>query len=158
MKKTRRPLVGKAAIAVSAITAASLAVFFWIDKSGPDAAEIARGQVLYGEYCAACHGAALEGAPDWQTPRADGRMPAPPHDASGHTWHHADAELTLIIEDGMSGRVPGYESDMPAFGEILSEEEIDAVLAYIKSTWPPRERAYQEERTRDDLRRREQTR
>jgi len=33
---------------------------------------------------------------------------------------------------------PGYESDMPAYGGLLTDEEIVAVIAYIKSTWPPR--------------------
>jgi mono/diheme cytochrome c family protein len=32
---------------------------------------------------------------------------------------------------------------MPAFGRILSDEEIRSVLAYIKSTWPDRERERQ---------------
>lgn len=40
--------------------------------------------------------------------------------------------------------VPDYESDMPAFAGILSDEEIAAV-AHIKNTWPPRERKYQEQ-------------
>ena len=30
---------------------------------------------------------------------------------------------------------PGYESDMPAFGGKLSDEEIWAALAFIKSHW-----------------------
>lgn len=32
-----------------------------------------------------------------------------------------------------------YASDMPAFGGRLSDEEIWAVLAYIKSHWTSRE-------------------
>jgi mono/diheme cytochrome c family protein len=75
-------------------------------------------------------------------------MPAPPHDASGHTWHHTDQELFRITKFGMSAIVPSYESDMPAFGHVLTDEEIEAVLAFIKSTWPERERAYQEDRSK----------
>ncbi len=30
-----------------------------------------------------------------------------------------------------------YKSNMPALGSVLTDEEIYAVLAYIKSTWPP---------------------
>ena len=68
-------------------------------------------------------------------------MPAPPHDESGHTWHHADGVLFAITKRGL---VPphapvGYESDMPAFGGKLSDEEIWAVLAFIKSHWRSRE-------------------
>jgi mono/diheme cytochrome c family protein len=33
---------------------------------------------------------------------------------------------------------------MPGFEDVLSDAEIHAVLAFIKSTWPERERSYQE--------------
>ena len=74
-------------------------------------------------------------------------MPAPPHDNSGHTWHHTDQALFTITKFGVGAVVPGYESDMPAFGEVLSDEEIAAVLAYIKTSWSERERAFQAEVT-----------
>jgi mono/diheme cytochrome c family protein len=109
---------------------------------------LALGEQVYAEQCASCHGDNLEGQPDWQTPAPSGRLPAPPHDASGHTWHHSDEALFLITKDGMAALVPDYESDMPPFGEILSDAEITAVLDFIKSTWPERERAYQEEQNR----------
>jgi mono/diheme cytochrome c family protein len=64
-------------------------------------------------------------------------MPAPPHDASGHTWHHADNQLFGIVKHGiLAFAPPGYESDMPGFGDRLSDAEIRDILAYIKSTWP----------------------
>lgn len=76
-------------------------------------------------------------------------MPAPPHDASGHTWHHPEGVLFRITRDGPVAIVgSGYKSDMPRFGGVLSNEEIQAVLAFIKSAWPERERVYQEEMTR----------
>jgi mono/diheme cytochrome c family protein len=135
------------AIALAVALAVALAAMLWpVLRDGNDA-QVVQGRAVYANNCAACHGADLEGAPDWQVPLADGRMPAPPHDASGHTWHHSDTELRLMVEGGMEALVPGYESDMPAFGGILSPEEIDAVLAYIKSTWPRRERQYQAERS-----------
>ena len=77
-------------------------------------------------------------------------MPAPPHDETGHTWHHSDRNLFVLTKGGIGAVVPGYESDMPAFGEILSDEEIAAVIAYIKSTWPERQRAFQAEVTAND--------
>lgn len=113
-----------------------------------DSAQVALGARLYAERCASCHGAKLEGQPNWQEPLSNGRMPAPPHDASGHTWHHSDAELLTITKKGLAAVVPGYESDMPAFEGTLSDEEIRAVLAFIKSTWPKTEREYQQARTR----------
>lgn len=55
----------------------------------------------------------------------------------GHTWHHADEVLFGITKHGL---VPpyapaGYESDMPAFGGVLTDREIRSVLAYIASNW-----------------------
>jgi mono/diheme cytochrome c family protein len=143
MRQTRRPLV----IGLGMALVAAAAAILWRVTAGEDAV-IAQGRNLYAEHCAACHGADLEGQPDWQEPLPDGRMPAPPHDASGHTWHHSDGELFLITKYGMGALVPDYESDMPAFDGILSDEEIRAILAYIKSTWPERERRYQQERSR----------
>lgn len=106
-----------------------------------DAAQVASGGLLYAQHCAACHGARLEGQPDWRRRRADGRLPAPPHDENGHTWHHTDALLFAITKKGLiPPHAPaGYASDMPAFSAILKDEEIWAVLAYIKSHWTSRE-------------------
>jgi mono/diheme cytochrome c family protein len=102
-----------------------------------DPAVVAAGQALYARHCAECHGGNLEGEPNWRTPRPDGSLPAPPHDASGHTWHHADKVLFGITRDGGASVAPkGFPSRMPAFGGQLSEREIWAVLGYIKSTWP----------------------
>ena len=112
--------------------------------------EIALGQELYAANCASCHGANLEGQPDWRRRLDTGRMPAPPHDESGHTWHHSDQDLFTTTKLGVGGVVPGYESDMPAFEGVLTDEEIRAVLAYIKSTWPARQRAVQAEITAND--------
>ncbi len=101
-------------------------------------ATIALGQQVYTANCAACHGASLQGQPDWKHRLATGRMPAPPHDVSGHTWHHSDRDLFNLVNLGVAAVVgDGYESDMPAFGDKLSDSEIKAVLDYIESTWPP---------------------
>jgi mono/diheme cytochrome c family protein len=108
------------------------------------------GQEVYATNCASCHGANLEGQPDWKRRLDTGRMPAPPHDETGHTWHHADRALFTITKLGIGAIVPGYESDMPVFGDVLSDAEIAAALAYIKSTWSDRQRVSQEGRTRAD--------
>jgi len=100
--------------------------------------QAALGEVVYRDHCASCHGSNLEGQPDWQTRKPDGRLPAPPHDETGHTWHHADEVLFRITKEGVSAIVPGYKSDMPAFGSVLTDQQIWAVLAYIKSRWPRR--------------------
>ncbi|MEQ9180466.1 MAG: c-type cytochrome [Nitratireductor sp.] len=110
-----------------------------------DAAQIARGAAVYREHCASCHGARLEGQPDWRIRKPDGRLPAPPHDESGHTWHHPDAHLFRITKHGLQPPLApdGYESDMPAFKGVLSDAEIWATLAFIKSRWPPKTQARQ---------------
>lgn len=96
-----------------------------------------RGQRIYAVNCAQCHGNRLEGQPNWMTPYSNGRMPAPPHDEKGHTWHHADDELFEIVRIGMAAYIGGsYESDMPAFGRRLNDADIRAVLSFIKSNWP----------------------
>lgn len=104
------------------------------------------GQALYLEYCASCHGANLKGQPDWMERLPSGRLPAPPHDETGHTWHHSDEQLLRIVRDGLAAIAPGYETDMPAFGGTLSDQEIVAILDYIKQTWPDREREVQRSR------------
>lgn len=98
-----------------------------------------QGQVLYDANCAACHGADLEGQPNWRRPNADGTLPAPPHDASGHTWHHPSDFLfdyTKLGGDAAIG-VSGVSSAMPAFEGALDDNAIWDILAYIRSTWPP---------------------
>lgn len=126
---------------------AILAVSFAIGGTLPHAVEnSAEGRQLYLDNCAACHGETLEGQPQWRQRLPNGRMPAPPHDETGHTWHHSDEQLFRITHDGVAAIVGGnYESDMPAFGDMLTDDEIEAILDYIKSTWPERARAYQEQ-------------
>ena len=106
-----------------------------------DAARVARGSDVYAQHCSACHGAQLEGQPNWRYRLPTGRMPAPPHDESGHSWHHPDRVLFEITKNGLVPPLApkDYASDMPAFGATLSDDEIWAVLAYIKSHWKARE-------------------
>ncbi|MGQ0677263.1 MAG: c-type cytochrome [Rhodospirillales bacterium] len=101
-----------------------------------DEAQVALGAQAYAAHCASCHGDRLQGQPDWQSRKPDGKLPAPPHDATGHTWHHADQQLFKITKYGLEPYAPaGYKSDMPAFKGILSDRQIAAVLAYIKKSW-----------------------
>lgn len=108
-----------------------------------DAAVIALGQKVYAAQCASCHGARLEGQPNWRERGLDGRLPAPPHDASGHTWHHPDELLFRITKLGVAraANLKDYASAMPAYEGVLSDAEIVAVLSWIKAQWPPDIRA-----------------
>ena len=119
----------------------------------PDAETLALGAALYAETCASCHGANLEGQPDWRQPGPDGLLPAPPHDETGHTWHHGDGLLFAYTKHGgaktLAARgVSGFASGMPGFGDQLSDDQIRAVLGFIKSTWPEDIRAQQADLTR----------
>ena len=111
-----------------------------------DAAQVARGAGIYAEACASCHGADLQGQPDWRAPMPDGTYPAPPHDEEGHTWHHADGLLFRYTQLGGAEAlkdVPGVRSAMPGFGDTLSDQDIWDVLAFIKSHWPEDMRQHQ---------------
>ena len=149
-------------VIVTALTASAvLAVIGLLAQQNrpPDRADasdprlVARGAVVYQQSCAACHGANLEGQPNWQRMNADGTLPAPPHDASGHTWHHSDQVLFDVTKWG-SAVVAGsnFKSAMPVYAEVLDDADIWAVLAYIKSRWPPEIQDAQRSRSGDTRR------
>lgn len=131
-------------IGITVVAAATVAGWgFWpspsTGRANPeDARQVALGATVYQQQCASCHGAKLEGQPNWRIRKSDSRLPAPPHDETGHTWHHPDEHLFRITKHGVKPPLApeGYQSDMPGFGEALTDDEIWAVLAFIKSHWP----------------------
>ena len=145
-----RDRLAAAGLAIVSTLAAIAVLRPWASSDGAgglrgDAATIARGAAIYAEHCANCHGASLEGQPDWQSPDSDGLMPAPPHNSAGHTWHHDSATLFGIAKHGL---VPpwapaGYRSNVPAFGDRLTGHQIWAVLSFIASSWGTEERSWQ---------------
>jgi mono/diheme cytochrome c family protein len=114
--------------------------------------DVDTGAALYADHCAACHGSNLEGQPDWKTPGPDGTLPAPPHDVTGHTWHH---DTPLLLEYTLKGGkaaleargVRNFKSGMPAFEGTLSPDQALDILAFIRSTWPEEARELQSQRT-----------
>lgn len=133
-------------LALLLVAVAGWFVFAEAEIAPAETSQIAEGKALYAETCAACHGANLEGQPNWRSPGPDGRLPAPPHNASGHTWHHPDEVLFRITKLGTAAVVGnGYESNMPGFGDQLTNAQIEAIFTYIKSTWPEELRAHQAE-------------
>ena len=97
------------------------------------------GKFVYKNNCASCHGVNLEGQELWRQPDANGYMPAPPHDESGHTWHHPDEYLFLMTKYGLEEIIgQEYPNNMPAYNNVLSDQEIVAALSFIKSTWSTR--------------------
>lgn len=122
-------------IVLAAASASPLAAGSLLQSTDPET--VLLGELIYAEQCASCHGTKLEGQPNWKKRKANGRLPAPPHDETGHTWHHPDQQLFMLTKYGPSRLVGGnYESDMPGYDGILTDGQIIAVLSYIKSTWP----------------------
>ncbi|MGH6714450.1 MAG: c-type cytochrome [Bradyrhizobium sp.] len=115
-----------------------------------DADRVNSGRAVYEQHCASCHGANAEGAPNWQERDAHGELPAPPHNAEGHTWRHSDADLYEMV--GKGWRDPFNKSKrltMPAFGAEISPEQIRAVIGYLKTLWTPEQRQFQLQESRD---------
>lgn len=102
------------------------------------------GRGIYMMTCSSCHGRRLQGQALWQVMDQYAGRRAPPQDATGHTWQHSDEALFAKTK---SGRFPTESSKrvsyMPAFTGRLTDRQILAVLAFIKSSWPVGIRASQ---------------
>ena len=147
-----------AILGIGVLAALGAAAYVWTGSAGevrsgvmPESVDLVAGKALYAETCAACHGVNLEGQENWRSPGEDGRLPAPPHDETGHTWHHSDQVLFDYTKLGgrevMAAQGMEFDSGMPGFGDQLSDQEIWNVLGYIKSTWPEEIRDMQAART-----------
>ncbi|WP_439604235.1 c-type cytochrome [Shinella sp.] len=130
------PALRRAAIlAMAAIAAGSMLV---LAPGLLEGRHLTKGRNLYAVHCASCHGRDLEGQPNWQVRNADGLLPAPPHDELAHTWHHDRDLLVAITKYGVAeaADLEDYRSAMPAFDDVLDDDEIEAVIDWIASTWP----------------------
>ncbi len=149
----RAALVRRYALLAGVLLAVVLLVAYWAsapgEMTGADAGNarlVALGGALYATHCASCHGKTLEGEADWRIRKPSGELPAPPHDASGHSWHHGDRQLFAITKQGGQPFMPpGLKSAMPAYEATLADGDIWAILAFIKSRWPAEIRARQEQ-------------
>ena len=88
------------------------------------------GAQLYARNCSVCHGdrqgaGAIQGVPS--------------HDETGHTWHHPDAQLKDWVLNGKLG----FGQQMPGFNETLTEEHVEAILAFLKTWWTAEQRELQ---------------
>jgi cytochrome c len=94
------------------------------------------GSQVYIAQCAGCHGARLQGQANWKIRNFDGVFLNPPHDATSHTSHHRDQLLFNYIKKGGQALMSGdTKSGMPAFEDVLNNNDTWAVLAYMKSQW-----------------------
>lgn len=99
-----------------------------------DDAELARGAALYREHCAQCHGPEAQGHPDWDTPSDGSFAAAPPLNGTGNDSKRSKQELVAAVQRGVSRNgVPV----MPAWQGRLQDEEVESVLQWLQSLWPP---------------------
>ena len=94
--------------------------------------QVSRGEKLFRENCAACHGQNAEATPDWKKTDANGNYPPPPLNGTAHAWHHDLELLRRTVREG-GAKLGGQ---MPAFEGVLNAAEIDSVIAYFQSKWP----------------------
>jgi len=115
--------------------------------------QIAEGQVIYTQYCSPCHG--IDGQGQFPAaplePDPTGRIGAPPHNETGHSWHHSDVLLIRYVTEGGFSDPTRYYT-MPPFAQILTDEQILLVLAFIKTMWTDDQRASQRQLTEDEER------
>lgn len=94
--------------------------------------QVELGAQVFARNCAVCHGENAEGTvADWRERLADGSFPPPPLNGSAHAWHHPRSVLLRVINEG---GIP-LGGKMPAFADVLNEEEKLAAIAYFQEFW-----------------------
>jgi mono/diheme cytochrome c family protein len=130
----RKVIIVGGAVALAAAASYALIV---VPRQAERQASAAHGAMIYAANCAGCHGDRLQGQADWKHVNAQGRLPAPPLDGTGHGWRHSNAELFHMVKFSVLDQAgPDYQTDMPAFAGKLSDPDIADVLAYIHAQWP----------------------
>ena len=119
------------------VFASSVAIADVVELRPNDPVYVKLGKNIYVDQCASCHGVNLEGQEGWRDKMVDGMRLAPPHDRSGHTWHHPDELLFNLTKYGFEAMIGSkYKVSMPVYEGVLKDDEIIAALSYIKSRWP----------------------
>ena len=132
-----------------AMAGALLAVSFQVQSAQSrwyDDATLSKGDALFQQNCASCHKADASGTVEWKKPDANGKYPPPPLNGTAHAWHHDLELLKQTIRDG-GAKLGGV---MPAFKDKLSDQDIEAVIAYFQSKWPDKVYAGWESRNQPD--------
>ncbi len=116
-------------------------------------ADLVQGHVLYTAYCAGCHGdhgqGQFPGAPLEPSPITN-RIGAPPHNETGHSWHHSDDLLVrYVLEGGFTDPAAFYP--MPGFGWRLSVDEARQIVGYIMTLWTDEQRMMQQRTTQQEM-------
>lgn len=124
-------------VAALLLVGAGAAAFVFVGHA-PAKPDMGRAARIYAADCAGCHGDKMQGQPDWRHVNAQGRLPAPPLDGTGHAWRHGDAELLHIMKFSVLDQAGAdYRTDMPAFDGKLSDDDLSGLVALIRSSWSP---------------------
>jgi mono/diheme cytochrome c family protein len=117
-------------------------------------ADLIQGHILYTAYCAGCHGdhgqGQFPGAAALQPSPITNRIGAPPHDDTGHSWHHSDDLLVrYVLEGGFTDPAAFYP--MPGFGGLLTVDDARQIVGYIMTLWTDEQRMMQKQTTADEM-------
>lgn len=94
------------------------------------------GEALYMQACAACHGATGRGTAQSQL---GFKTPMPDFSDCNFASREPDGDWIAVAHQG--GPVRGFATDMPAFGEALSVEQLQKIMDHIRTlctdeNWP----------------------
>ena len=94
------------------------------------------GEELYLQACAACHGTNGQGAPQSQL---GFKTPVPDFSDCDFASREPDADWIAVAHQG--GPVRAFAKEMPAFGQALSEQQLQKIMDHIRTlcrddNWP----------------------
>jgi mono/diheme cytochrome c family protein len=96
-------------------------------RAGPPEPEPVSGSQVYSARCASCHQSNGQGV--------SGAFPP----LIGTSWVENKGQIIRILLHGMQGEVvvegETYNGNMPAWGGILSDREIAAVITHVRQSW-----------------------
>ena len=94
--------------------------------------QVSAGDAVFKSQCSVCHGDEAQGlTANWRQKLDDGSFPPPPLNGTAHAWHHPLSVLSQVINEG---GIP-LGGKMPAFAEVLTEDEKLAAIAYFQNFW-----------------------
>ena len=121
------PVVAPTSVATDMVRPAPPAQY--AGKKNPlagDAAAAESGKQTYNVYCSSCHGESGKG----DGPAASALNPKP-QDLAGHEMQMTDDYIFWRIREG--GLMEPFRSSMPAWKDVLSEEQIWQIVAYLRT-------------------------
>lgn len=96
---------------------------------------VIQGREVFTRVCAECHGENGEGYAN--------ELQSPALNQTEHAYHHPDQQIYDWIVNGKLG----LGRQMPPFGEQLTEDEVQAVIAYLHTQWTPEQLEIQQDIT-----------